>query len=158
MHANPILGSLAVAILWAASPIIHKHVFNTAHIAPTTAMILGALFFFLFMIPFAYTERKGLREDAAKLSRSVLLWLALASLAGGFLGNLLYYRILRHHAAYVVTAIMYSSPLFVALFGVVFLRERMSVPSIVGVVLIFTGICLLALHEHLYPKDSFAAI
>ena len=149
MSIYPIQISLLVAILWAISPIIHKYVFNRTKISPTTMLVITSPLYFTFVIVYAWFNRKIIIKDLPRLDRYAIGWLAVNTLLGAFLANVLYYVALQHNDSYIVTTIMYSSPIFVFLFAMVFLNERVSWISILGVILTVIGILLIAYHSKL---------
>lgn len=55
----------------------------------------------------------------------------------------MYYYILEKHHAYVISALVYSSPVFTVLFAHMVLKERVTVLGMAGVLLIVTGVVLL---------------
>ena len=147
--------SLVVALLWAVSPIIHKHVFKHDKLSPMTMLVVSFPFYLVAVLLYAWVHRRQLQDDVHKLNGRVMFWLAISSLLGGFLANVLYFQVLQHHDSYIVTTIMYSSPLFVFLLALALLKERVSAVSALGVLLIVLGTVLIAYHEHVYPSDGF---
>jgi len=147
MHYVP--AALGVALLWGAQPIIHKHLLATFH--PQTMMLLGTTFYLVCLGAYTAYSWKVIKSDLPKITWRHLAWAALASVAGGFLAQVLYLYALSKHPSHLVMPLIYSSPVFTLLLGYLLLKEKISLRAAVGVVLIIAGIIVVALHKEPPP-------
>jgi drug/metabolite transporter (DMT)-like permease len=65
----------------------------------------------------------------------------------GFAANWLYFNVLRAHNSFVISALVYSCPLFTLLLAAAFLNERITVAGVAGVLLICAGLFCIALND-----------
>ena len=137
--------ALFVALLWGISPVIHKHVLK--NVAPKVIMTVGSIFYFLCMCLFVIYNWEFLKNEVPKLDQMSLLWIAIASIISAFIANVLYFYILKKHDSYVVSALIYASPVFTLLLAVMLLKEKVNAYGIGGVLLIVTGVILMAFNE-----------
>ena len=66
------------------------------------------------------------------------------------IGTILYYESMKRIKAAQVSAMELSTPFFAALLGFLILREAVTVMQILGMVLLFIGVCLLSRKEEAY--------
>ena len=62
-----------------------------------------------------------------------------------FVANLIYVYILKKHEGYVISALVYSSPAFSLLLTYLFLRQKITIYGMIGVLLVVLGVVFLAL-------------
>lgn len=152
MPASAITGiyvSIIIAALWALPPIVHKQVFNRHDISPRSLMITSSMFHVAVIVPLAIYYRNELTQDTSSFKRQDWAIIACTSVFAGIVANLLYYDVIKHHESYVMSAVMYSSPLFVFIFSLFYLHERVTIYSIIGMLFIMIGIFAMAYHEHI---------
>ena len=65
-------------------------------------------------------------------------------------GTILYYESMKRIKAAQVSAMELSTPFFAALLGFVILKEGVTVMQILGMILLFVGVCLLSKKEEAY--------
>lgn len=141
-----LVGALAVAALWSAQPIIHKHLL--ASLSAPTMMVLGTAVYAVCLAVFAALKWPEIRRDVAtKLTRHHVFWIAVSSLAGGFAAQLLYYKLLAAHPASRVVPIVYAAPVFTMALAVLVFRERVPPRAALGALLVVAGIVLISLKD-----------
>ena len=147
--------SLFVAFLWGATPTIHKHVLNK--LQPSTVMAVGGLFYFSCLVLFSFYYWKDISSDLRKnASMMSIFWIASVSIIAGFIANLIYLFVLRKNNSYVISALIYSAPIFTLILSYFLLKEKVSFLGLVGVLLIVGGIVCLAFNERGH-KDEFVS-
>jgi drug/metabolite transporter (DMT)-like permease len=144
MHFGVVATSLLVSFLWGAAPVIHKFLMSTRPISPETLMVFGSMVYFSCVVVYFYFNHKPIIADLKQASITTLSIMFVSAMFAGFLANLLYFRVIKEHASYVVSALIFSSPFFTLLLSYIFLKEKMSLKSISGVVCIVVGVILLA--------------
>ena len=143
--AAAVPAALFVALLWGVQPVIHKHLL--ARVDPRVVMAVGAAFYLACVAGFAAWNWGAVRAGAARLSGRDVAWIGAASVLTAFVANVVYLYVLRGHDSYVVSALIYASPVFTLALAALALRERVTPAGAAGVLLIVAGVLLLALNE-----------
>jgi len=135
--------ALFISFLWGLAPVIHKLVLKNVN--PITVFILSGVIYAFVMVFFMAWHTDTLKKDIPKIELRDLGLIAFASIIDAFLANLLYYNVLRDHESYIVSALIFSSPVFTLLLGYLFLQEKITLMGALGVFLIILGvICISA--------------
>jgi len=71
-----------------------------------------------------------------------------------FLANILYYNILKTHESSIISALIYSSPVFTLIIAYLFLKERLDIYGLSGVCAIILGVILIAMNNGRYEYIS----
>jgi len=64
-----------------------------------------------------------------------------------FLANVLYYNVLKNHESSIISALIYSSPVFTLIIAYLFLKERLDIYGLSGVLAIILGVILIAMNN-----------
>lgn len=144
MHLGVVVTSLLVAFLWGAAPVIHKFLMSTRPISPETLMVFGSMVYFSCVLVYFYFNHEPIITDLKRASAWTLSIMFVSAMFAGFVANLLYFRVIKNHSSYVVSALIFSSPFFTLLLSYIFLNEKMTFQSVAGVVMIVVGIVLVA--------------
>ena len=145
MHGGAVTIALLISFLWGLSPIIHKVVlFDVSH---HTTMVISSMFYTLCTIGYATYYRKELLQDATKLNRKTIFLLAFTAVVCSFLTNVLYFRILKRYESHIVSALIYSCPVFTLIMAYYLLKERISFQGFLGVAFITIGVICLAYNK-----------
>jgi drug/metabolite transporter (DMT)-like permease len=150
-----IILSLAISFLWALAPIIHKLMFKFG-LHPKSAMAFGGVAYAACIAVWGAWNWGEIRRDVPRLKDWRVVGLIMASsVLVAFLGNLLYYRVMKDHMAYIVTALTYSSPIFTLFLAWWLLKEKITWVGVVGVLLIVVGVILVSLQavQTLKPQE-----
>lgn len=142
---NVVFIGLFVAFLWGTQAVVHKHVLKTVN--PAVIMVLSTLFYLSCLLVFWFINSKTVNNGIKKLTPVNWLWIGIAAVFMGFLSNLIYYYILQKHDSYIISALIYSSPFFTFILAYLFLKEKVTLYSFVGIIFIVCGVILLALNE-----------
>ncbi|WP_254522282.1 DMT family transporter [Natrinema caseinilyticum] len=104
--------------------------------------VLGALF--LHGISFGLPSESFAQVDITITGLGALLYLAVI---GSGVSAILYFILLDELGAVEINLVSYAAPIFTAIFGWLILRETLSLLSIIGFVIIFTGFALIKRRE-----------
>lgn len=141
--------SLTVSLLYGISPFLHKHIYNTNKISYYTLLFISATVFFLCTIAVLAVKHKIIIDDIKTLSKNKysLPLLVLSAILSIFLANLLYFKVLKNERAksYIVSAVIFTSPLFTFILSYMFMTEGITFISFFGVALITSGVITLGL-------------
>lgn len=129
---------LGAAIVSALATVFAKHAAQGIHPVPgTTWQIAGAL---VLLVPVALW-----REGLPQFAYSLLSWLALVYLAvvGSCLAFVVYYWLLKRIAPIQISMIALITPVVASFAGWLVLGERLGARTIVGALLVLTGVLLI---------------
>lgn len=110
-------------------------------------MVLSNLFYTLCTIAYAIYYRDIILQDVTKLNSLTVGMMAFAACVCGFLMNVLYFKILKRYDSYIVSALIYSCPVFTLILAYLLLKERISFQGFLGVAFIILGVICLAFNE-----------
>jgi len=133
--------ALFVAFLWGLTPVIHKHVLNT--LDPRTVMVLGSIFYFACVLMFWLWNREIIKNDVKNVKLQHIYWIAITSIVTAFIANVIYLFILKKHDSYIISALIYSCPIFTLVLAYIFLKEHITFTGLIGVFLITAGVACL---------------
>lgn len=139
-----ILWSLVVSFLWSIAPIIHKLVFKLG-LHPKSVMAFGGFAYFAVLSVWALCNWKDIGPDVKFLADwRVVALIGFSAVFSALLATVIYFHLIKEHAAHLVTAITYSSPFFTLLLSWWLLKEHITPLSVVGIVMIVLGVVLIA--------------
>ncbi len=132
--------ALGAAITWAVAPIMYKKALSG--VSPVSANIVrclsNAAFLVLFLIAF------GLAGVLASLPLGVAVIVIVSGLVGLGIGDTLYMYALQSIGVARAVPLATSYPLFSLIWATFFLNQALTVPAVVGTVVILLGIWLLS--------------
>lgn len=137
--------AIFIAFIFGVSPIIHKYIFNTVpSMTPQLLFIFGGITYFLFTIVYALYEKQPLIDNIKNIPLSTIgLFLLGASMS--FYANYLYFNIISKNASYLVSSLIFISPLFTLVLSYLLLNEQITLMSVLGVLLIVSGVIIVAI-------------
>jgi len=142
-----VIWSLVVSFLWAVAPIIHKQVFKLG-LHPNSMMAFGGFAYLAVLSMWALYNWKNIRPDIKYLADwRVVALISASAIFTALLSSLIYYHLIKEHAAHLVTAITYTSPFFTLFLSWWLLKENITPFSIVGVALIVLGVILISVQS-----------
>jgi drug/metabolite transporter (DMT)-like permease len=146
MDIISLLVALCVAFLWGVSPVIHKSLLGKhSHV---TIMLITATVNVLCVISYALFKNKELIPDMKTIPMKDVLIVAGTTITTVFLANILYYNVLKKHDSYIISALIYSSPIFTLLLAYLFLQEKITYYGLIGVLFIVVGVCFIATNDY----------
>ena len=137
--------SLAVSAMWGVTPVAHKYVMSARGVDPRVVMVVSGATYALCIVGYGAFHAKDMVSEYRKLDAGSLGIIAVTAAMTAFLANIIYLYLLRGHTTYVVTAIMYSAPVFTLLLSLLLLRQEQVTPmGCLGTLLIVLGVVCLA--------------
>ncbi|MCB4791127.1 MAG: EamA family transporter [Elusimicrobia bacterium] len=138
MEKTTILLVLLTIVFWGIAPILDKAALKNA--SPMIGLIVRGLSIGLFMLA-ALVTGKNIKNMFAIPSQSMIYFI-ISGLLAGVLGTFTFYKALQMDYTSRIVPIVATYPLITALLSVIFLGEALSLPRIVGIILIIAGIIL----------------
>jgi len=134
--------ALLISFLWGVQPVIHKHLLKKYnHI---TIMLVSSIVYFALLIVTSIIKNKEVMADLQKMTARDLSILTALSFFTVFMANLIYYYILKDHESSLISALIYSSPVFTLIFAYLFLKERLDIYGLSGIFAIIAGVILIS--------------
>ena len=137
--------ALFVSITWALAPVLHRYVFQQSHIQARTMMILSWVAYSACIIPYALYHYSSIKKDLPKISAKGFFLIALSGILVGFISNLVYYYLVKHNKSALVSALVYSSPVFTLILAYIFIQEKVNMLGVFGILAITIGIVAITL-------------
>ena len=137
--------ALLVSFIWGVAPIIQKRVMSG--IDQTLMMVLSNVVYTTCLVFFASYNWPTIKEQASKITPNLMMWIAGTAVISGFFASLLYYHLLKHNDAYLVSALVSLSPAFTLLIAWIALDQEISDYGFWGVIIILIGIGVLAMDK-----------
>jgi uncharacterized membrane protein len=137
-----ILLALISGFMWGMAPVIHK--VQLVKYQPITIMLLNSFTYAISMMLIVFFNYKMFMKDVNKIKYEDILIIILSSIGILVIGNLIYYYVLREHDSSLVSALIYSSPVFTLILAYIFLKERLSMYGYLGIFSILLGIIFIS--------------
>ena len=135
--------AILIAFLWGLQPLIHKHLLVKYHWA-SLIVITSFIFFIMSLILTAFHWNIFLK-DIEKIQFNDAATFAFLAIITSFLTSIVYYIVLKGNETPLVVALIYSAPAFTLLLSYFLLKEKINTLSLVGCLLILSGIICIAL-------------
>lgn len=134
----------AVILLWSLHPIAQKYVMRS--IAPDEFVVITGLVYFACIALYAFATRMPLTDVIAKLSAWDIVLIIFVGSLSYFVSSLLYSKLMKMRDSHWVVAITFATPvLLTTVFAILFLKERPVPKTILGILLMSSGVALLSL-------------
>jgi len=145
--------ALFVAFLWGIHPVLNKILLGKFSVP--TVLVLSHFVYFLAVLVFIYINYIEISKDIKKINSQDILILIVVSLGAGFFANLLYYYVLKSHESSLVSALVFSSPIFTLIVAYFFMKEELNTFGILGILLIVLGVICIAYNYGNYKLENF---
>jgi len=145
--------AIFISFLWGIQPIVHKHLLNKYNFI--TIMLISTIVNFSLILAVSITRNKEILADMNKLTFRDLFILVLVSSFTIFLANMMYYYILKNHESSIISALVYSSPVFTLIIAYIFLKERLDIYGISGIFLMILGVILVSNNNKFSKEMEF---
>lgn len=147
MNIVALVFALGISFLWGFSPILHKVALR--EISSHSAMIVGSVFYTVCLVIYAFVFRKVIIHDVGHMTSHpwIFCYLAFTAIVCGFLTNIIYFSILKKYDSHIISALIYSSPVFTLIMAYLLLQERITVQGFFGVVFITIGVVFIAFNK-----------
>lgn len=145
--------AIFISFLWGIQPIVHKHLLNRYNFI--TIMLISTIVNFSLILAVSITRNKEILVDMNKLTFRDLFILVLVSSFTIFLANMMYYYILKNHESSIISALVYSSPVFTLIIAYIFLKERLDIYGLSGILLMILGVILVSNNNKFSKEMEF---
>ncbi len=129
---------LFTTLLWGSAPIIEK--IALGRVEPLIGVTIRSIAITAIMV--FVIVGTGRWEEMVRVDKKTVLLLTVGGICGGFLGLWAYFEALKIGATSKVVAIAATYPLITSLLSVIILKEAVTLPKLIGTLLIIAGICL----------------
>jgi len=134
--------ALIVSFLWGTIPVIHKYLLTKYQ--PITIMLLSNVIYLSLLLITLIFYRKVFINDINKMSHNDIVIIVVASISGLYIAYNIYYYILKDHKSSIISALIYSSPIFTLIVAYLFLKERLSIYGYLGIFSILLGVIFIS--------------
>jgi drug/metabolite transporter (DMT)-like permease len=144
MFQQYILIALFISLCWGIVPVAHKSIL---HLSPITIMLFSAFIYAFLIIIYAAFNKTIIYKDINKISKKDIILILFSSGIAAFFGNVLYFNILKKHESSIISALIFSSPIFTLIFAYLFLKERIHTIGLFGILFIVTGVICISMNN-----------
>jgi transporter family protein len=129
---------LLTVLAWGSTPVFEKYALKG--VSPLDGLFVRSvgvfLVFLLFFIP------SGRIRNVLAIPSKNLIFFVISGILAGFLGMYFYYQVLKINPSSKIVPLAATYPLVAAIMGILFLKEELSLPRIIGTILIILGVFL----------------
>ena len=137
--------ALFVSLLWGIQPVLHKLLLSKYK--PITILVISSFLYYYLIAMVAFARNGDVKNDLKNMTRRDILIILSIGLFSGFIGNMLYLYVLKDHNTSIISALIYSSPVFTLIISYLFLKEKLNMYGLLGVITIIIGVILVSLNE-----------
>jgi uncharacterized membrane protein len=140
--------ALLIAFLWGIQPVIHKYLLTKFNWF-TIMFISSIIYFIALCITLLFSKTKSdFSRDLHNGTTQDFIIIATTSIITVFLVNMIYYYVLKNHETSIISALIYSAPVFTLVISYLFLSERIQLIGIIGILLILSGVFCVSLNNN----------
>jgi len=133
--------ALFISFLWGIGNVIHKHLLDD--ISGLSLMLYSSIIYAVCIIATAVYNKSIIIKDYKKIDLRIASILFFTTVLTTYFSNVLYFYILKSHETSIISALVYSSPVFTVIFAYLFLNERLSLCGLIGIFMIILGTILI---------------
>lgn len=156
MNPSYIATALFISFLWGTTPFLHKALLKKYN--PISILIFDGLLYcagILFVIAFHYDK---FTMDVKKITYSDMGFIFTAGIVTSLIANFLYLYVLQEHESYIISALVFSSPVFTFLIALLLTNEKITGFGALGVFLIILGVLSIIFNDCQYKLEEFLTI
>ena len=142
MDIRAVALSLCVAFLWATNTVIQKYALNNS-LNQKTVIVVGSLTYLICIVFFTIYNYDIIKKDIKKANINFISLIIIGSILGTFVATLLFLNLLEKHKSSLVTTLTYTTPVFVLLLALLFLKEKVTGIQMLGIFVTVIGIMIL---------------
>jgi len=131
--------ALLTILFWGAAPVLEK--LGLARVSPLVALSIRTITIAVVMLIIIVAG--GQVREIVQVKGSILLYLVLAAVSAGIIGQFLYFSALKIEQSSLVVPIVGAYPLVTAVLGVLILKENLTWTKGAGIMLIIGGVIML---------------
>jgi len=143
-----IILALVISFLWGMQPVIYKYLLHKFN--GSTIMLLSSFIYFVavFITFFIIKNQDIIIKDIKKMNGKDLTVIICTSIFTAFLTNVIYFYILKDNESSIISALIYSSPVFTLIVSYLFLSEKLEAIGIIGILLGVAGVICISLNNN----------
>lgn len=153
MDISYILVALFLSFLGGTTPLIHKLVLQKLN--KITIMVIGGFIYYALLLVLLFVNYDIIKKDVPKITYKDIGLIAFVSGIVGFVGNLLYLYVLKKHSSSIISALVYSSPIFTLLLAYALNTEKIAPLGIIGILLVVKGIICIAFNDSFFKLEEY---
>lgn len=140
---KPVFLSILAAFFWGMAPVLEK--VGLKNIPPLAGVFTRSLIsVFLCFLIFTTLPEPGWKWMMAEEAKKGILLLLLSGISSALIGQFFYFSALRMGETSIVVGIASTYPLVAFALSLIFLNESFTLLKLLGIILIVSGILLLA--------------
>ena len=132
--------ALLISFFWGVQPVIYKHLLQKYN--SITVMLFSSIVYFTLIVGVSFMRKKELFEDVRKITTTDLSYLVGIPVFTIFIANMIYFYILKDHDSSIISALIYTCPVFTVILSYLFLKERFTIYKLGGILFIVFGVIL----------------
>jgi uncharacterized membrane protein len=133
--------ALFVSFLIAVQTMIHKKALQKITSDQITAIV--ATIYFVLSLGYLIMHHKEVSKTIRSTDNNIVLLIGL-TVAISIFSSVVYFRLVERHNVTLVSALLSTAPLFVALMSVYFFKETLAPRETLGIVVLVAGLMLMA--------------
>ena len=151
-----LLMSLFTSFLWGISPVIQKHLLDKFDKRSLMLFYSSANVIFVIVLLSFYNNK--LYSDIKSVNSYDIFLISTYTFFTIFLANLLFLEVLKYNNAHEAAAIEGIYPFFTLLLAYLFLKEKITVFGILGVILVVLGVVCISFNDTNFKLEEFIVI
>jgi drug/metabolite transporter (DMT)-like permease len=145
MKTTDLLLTIFGAFLWGVSPVIHKYLLGTYN--QLTIMILISFIYTICLLLCLPFYSNAVYKDIFKLNVHDIILFLISGVFTLFLGNAIYYYVLKDNHSHVISALDSSAPFFTLILAYLLLKEKINIFGVLGTILIVLGVICISYND-----------
>ena len=139
-----IIVSLFVAFLWGLNSIVIKRLLSKFNYY--TILFFTYSIMFICVLLLCYSNKTAFMNDLHAVNKQDIAILTIVPIFVVFIGNYLYYTMLKTHESSIISALVYSAPIFTLILAHIFTNERLTKYGMIGVLMVSIGIIMISMN------------
>lgn len=148
-----LLMSIFTSFLWGISPVIQKHLLDKFDKRSLMLFYASANVIFVTVLLSFYNNK--LYSDIKSINTYDIFLISAYTFFTIFLANLLFLEVLKYNNAHEAAAIEGIYPFFTLLLAYLFLKEKITVFGILGVILVVLGVVCISFNDSNFKLEEF---
>ena len=151
-----ILLSLLISLLWGTQPLFHKMLLNNMNAA--TIMIISGAIYTLCLIIFAYLNKSTIENDVNHITKNDIIIISFTTIITVFLTNMIYYYVLKDHKSSIISALIYSCPVFTLIGSYLYTNEKIDNNGLLGIIFIIIGVIFISYSDNTPEYEKYTNV
>ena len=151
-----IILSIFTSFLWGASPVIQKQLLKKFDKRSLMLFYSSANILFVSLLLSFYNNH--LYSDIKSLNAYDIFLVFAYTFFTIFMANLIFLEVLKYNNAHEVAAIEGIYPFFTLLLAYLFLKEKITIFGVLGVILVVLGVVCISMNDSEFKLEEFIVI